>query len=186
MQIELWAPVGPRVQERLWGAQRAQPWSRTGWQGYSDPGSPTAFPRLRSHPKMCREMCLGGCGQEGTAGGADWGPSYRVTLSTGAALPLTCLGAVSPVAAVVVRFWAVRGEPPGRWGSLRTPDPLPRAVPCPLRSPLPGRVSPGRRGGAASLVPLLALELIRAGSLPGRTPAAGRPGGGRLSMETAV
>lgn len=42
------------------------------------------------------------------------------------------------------------------------------------------------RGGVASPIPLLALELIWARSLPGWAPAAVLPGGGRLSMETAV
>lgn len=56
-------------------------------------------------------------------------------------------------------------------------------VPCPHGAPCPRA---GVLRGVRRLVPLLALELIRASPAPGRAPAAASPGGGQLSMETAV
>lgn len=68
-----------------------------------------------------------------------------------------------------------------------TPEPLPWAVPSPLSTPVPSWASLRLRGGGwHRRVPLLALELIWAASLPGRAPTAALLGGGRLSMETAV
>lgn len=145
--------------------------------------------------------------------GTGWGPRSGARVGAGAVLPLMCTGSAPPMGAEVAWLWAVGtwvgasgvlGHPvvgaewdglfalgvsappkdlPSKTALWATMDPLPWAVLSPLNTRIPAL---GPCSGVALLVPLLALELIWAGSLPGQAPAAALPGGGQLSMETAV